>query len=325
MSASTPSTAAEAGAGTEPAVAIGVVVAPDGRILIDQRPPGVIGGGLWEFPGGKVEAGERPEAALARELAEEVGITPTESEPLITLPPREGGPRLHVWRVTAWRGEVAPLEGHPLRWVGAEELPHYPMPAANAPVIASLRLPDTLAISPEPGADREAFLAGLATTAAAHGLVQLRAASLDEAALADLAEAAVARVATVGGRLLLNAEPELARAAGAAGVHLNGRRLARLTARPTDLEWVSASCHTAADLARAAEVGADFAVLGPVMPTASHPDAAPLGWEAFARLVAEARLPVYALGGVGPGEREAAVVAGARGVAGIRAFWRGQT
>lgn len=311
------------GAGNEPAVAIGVIVAADGRVLIDQRPPEVIGGGLWEFPGGKVEAGESPETALSRELAEEVGITPTVAEPLIMLPPVDDGPRLHIWRVTAWDGEVTSREGQPLRWVTAGELPDYPMPAANAAVITSLRLPDELAISPEPGAELETFLEGLAATAAATGLVQLRAPGLDQAAYAVLAEAAVARVAAVGGRLLLNAEPELAREVGAAGVHLNSRRLARMEERPANLEWVGASCHSAADLARAQAVGADFALLSPVAPTASHPGTEPLGWAGFQRLVAGARLPVYALGGVGPGDRAAAVAAGARGVAGIRAFWQG--
>ena len=311
------------GAGNEPAVAIGVIVAADGRVLIDQRPPEVIGGGLWEFPGGKVEAGESPETALSRELFEEVGITPTAAEPLIMLPPVDDGPRLHIWRVTAWDGEITSREGQPLRWVTAGELPDYPMPAANAAVITSLRLPDELAISPEPGAELETFLEGLAATAAATGLVQLRAPGLDQAAYAVLAEAAVARVAAVGGRLLLNAEPELAREVGAAGVHLNSRRLARMEERPANLEWVGASCHSAADLARAEEVGADFALLSPVAPTASHPGAEPLGWAGFQRLVAGARLPVYALGGVGPGDRAAAVAAGARGVAGIRAFWQG--
>ncbi|SFD24715.1 8-oxo-dGTPase [Thiohalospira halophila DSM 15071] len=311
------------GAGNEPAVAIGVIVAADGRVLIDQRPPEVIGGGLWEFPGGKVEAGESPETALSRELAEEVGITPTVAEPLITLPPVDDGPRLHIWRVTAWDGEITSREGQPLRWVTAGELPDYPMPAANAAVITSLRLPDELAISPEPGAGLETFLEGLAATAAATGLVQLRAPGLDQAAYAVLAEAAVARVAAVGGRLLLNAEPELAREVGAAGVHLNSRRLARMEERPANLAWVGASCHSAADLARAEEVGADFALLSPVAPTASHPGTEPLGWAGFGRLVAGARLPVYALGGVGPGDRAAAVAAGARGLAGIRAFWQG--
>ena len=311
------------GAGNEPAVAIGVIVAADGRVLIDQRPPEVIGGGLWEFPGGKVEAGESPETALSRELFEEVGITPTAAEPLIMLPPVDDGPRLHIWRVTAWDGEITSREGQPLRWVTAGELPDYPMPAANAAVITSLRLPDELAISPEPGVELETFLEGLAATAAATGLIQLRAPGLDEAAYAVLAEAAVARVAAVGGRLLLNAEPELAREVGAAGVHLNSRRLARMEERPANLEWVGASCHSAADLARAEEVGADFALLSPVAPTASHPETEPLGWAGFQCLVAGARLPVYALGGVGPGDRAAAVAAGARGVAGIRAFWQG--
>ncbi|MGM0413520.1 MAG: NUDIX domain-containing protein, partial [Pseudomonadota bacterium] len=192
-------------------MAIGVVVAADGRLLIARRPRHVVGGDLWEFPGGKVELGETPEAALARELAEEVGITPTATEPLITLPPTGGGPQLHIWRITAWTGEVAAREGQPLRWVDVEALADHPMPAANAAVLASLRLPGQLAITPEPGPDRDAFLDGVAATAAATGLVQLRAPSLDETAYAELAAAAAERVAPAGGRLLLNADPELAR------------------------------------------------------------------------------------------------------------------
>jgi 8-oxo-dGTP diphosphatase len=84
--------------------------------------------------------------------------------------------------------------------------------------------------------------------------------------------------------------------------------------------WVGASCHDAGELERAAELGVDFATLSPVCATASHPDSAPLGWQRFAQLVAAARLPVYALGGVGPGDLERARASGAQGVAGIRAF-----
>jgi 8-oxo-dGTP diphosphatase len=83
---------------------------------------------------------------------------------------------------------------------------------------------------------------------------------------------------------------------------------------------VGASCHDADELERAALIGADFATLSPVRATASHPGASPLGWERFAELVREARLPVYALGGAGPEDLDRARASGAQGVAGIRAF-----
>jgi 8-oxo-dGTP diphosphatase len=83
---------------------------------------------------------------------------------------------------------------------------------------------------------------------------------------------------------------------------------------------VGASCHDAEELELAARLGADFATLSPVQATASHPGAAALGWDRFAQRVAAARLPVYALGGVGPDDLPRARAAGAQGVAGIRAF-----
>ena len=121
-------------------------------------------------------------------------------------------------------------------------------------------------------------------------------------------------------RLLINADIELARELGT-GVHLRAAQLREMHERPLPCaQWVGASCHDADELERAVELGADFATLSPVCMTSSHPGASPLGWARFAELVREARLPVYALGGVGPGDLDRARAAGARGVAGIRAF-----
>src|SRR6185312_8528944 len=120
--------------------------------------------------------------------------------------------------------------------------------------------------------------------------------------------------------LLVNHDIELARELGV-GVHLRAAQLRELRERPLPRDaWVGVSCHDAAELDLAAGLGADFATLSPVRATASHPHAAPLGWERFAQLVEDARLPVYALGGVGPGDLDHARAAGAQGVAGIRAF-----
>jgi thiamine-phosphate diphosphorylase len=121
---------------------------------------------------------------------------------------------------------------------------------------------------------------------------------------------------------MVNCEPEIAAASGVDGVHLTARRLWQCDARPIAGDrLLGASCHHAEDLSQAARIGAYFAVLGPVARTTSHPDTAPLGWERFRALVADARLPVYALGGLGRNDVGRAQAAGAQGVAAIRALW----
>src|SRR5690606_26143148 len=102
---------------------------------------------------------------------------------------------------------------------------------------------------------------------------------------------------THGAMVLVNGDADLARRIGADGVHLTGIQLAAATARP-DLPWCAASCHSAEDLRVAERLGADFAVLGPVLHTPSHPEQEPLGWEALQAALAGSRLPVYALGGM---------------------------
>jgi 8-oxo-dGTP diphosphatase len=124
-------------------VAAVALVDPDGRVLLAQRPPGKHLAGMWEFPGGKVHQGESPEAALIRELAEELGIqTDTKClapftfashayEDFHLLMP------LYVCRV--WQGIAQPMEGQTLAWVRPAQLTDYEMPPADIPLIAMLR------------------------------------------------------------------------------------------------------------------------------------------------------------------------------------------
>ena len=124
-------------------VAAVVLVDPDGRVLLAQRPEGKAMAGLWEFPGGKVDPGETPEAALIRELAEELGIDVAAS----CLAPFTFASHAYadfhllmpLYVCRKWAGIPTPREGQHLRWVRPAHLADYPMPPADKPLLAMLR------------------------------------------------------------------------------------------------------------------------------------------------------------------------------------------
>jgi 8-oxo-dGTP diphosphatase len=196
------------------------------------------------------------------------------------------------------------------------------MPPPDYPIVTALRLPEFYAITPEPDDDAAGFLDDIdRLLASGIPLIQLRAKRLSADRLRPIAADAAARVRSAGGTLLLNGHVAVARELDLDGVHLPAADLMRLHARPLDAKrWVAASCHDARELAHAAAIGVDFAVLGPVRHTASHPEAAGMGWERFSELCADAPFPVYALGGLRMGDAESAIRAGAQGIAGISAL-----
>ena len=305
-------------------VVAGILRDEQGRVLLARRPPGKHLAGLWEFPGGKCEPGESPEIALRRELAEEIGIEADAIEPLIAVPWHypEKSVVLDVYDVRSWRGEAQGREGQALRWASVAELPALQMPPADKPVVAALRLPRHYPITPEPGADDGRFLRTFgALLDAGETCIQLRCKMVEPPRLHALARSVCKLADGVGAHILINGDAALAAEFGS-GVHLPASVLMGLSLRELPLDrWLAASCHNARELAHAAAIGVDFAVLGPVLPTPSHPQSAALGWNRFAELVAGAPLPVYALGGVGPADLAVAKRAGAQGVAGISAFW----
>ena len=150
--------------------------------------------------------------------------------------------------------------------------------------------------------------------------MQLRESGLDEDAREVLARELAARLHACDGLLVVNGDVALAARVGADGVHLPARQLMTTQLRPA-FEWVGASCHTRAELEHAAALGLDYALLGPVQPTTTHPDQAALGWSDFAALCAGLPLPVFALGGLGSADMDRARDAGAHGVAAIRGVW----
>lgn len=308
-------------------VVAGVIRNQQGEILTTLRHDHLHQGGLWEFPGGKLEQGESRLEGLQRELKEELSIEVDSATPLIQVPHHyeDRSVLLDVWEVSAFSGEPTGVEEQQLRWSSLETLKVEDFPAADRPVLMALHLSERYLITGK-AENREAFLNKL-EQALQQGirLVQFRAPELEPAPYLDLAAAVVEVVHRHGAKVLLNGDPEWVEQVGADGIHLNGHRLKTLQARPVDDEkLISASLHNREEITRAAEIGVDFAVLSAVLPTKTHPDRQPLGWEKFSELVAEAPYPIFALGGVDQRHIEPARQQGGQGVAAIRAFWDGE-
>ena len=296
-------------------VAAAVIERPDGTFLLACRPEGKPYPGYWEFPGGKIEAGEDPRAALDRELEEELGIRVREATPWIqrVYAYTHATVRLHFFRVTAWEGEPQPLEDQAISWQPVEAPDVSPMLPANAPVLAALALPPVMVVSNAAETGFDAWSLRLSAQVVGERLlVQIREKGLEPQRVQFLLSRALTRGTPFGATVVVNSDcgawPQ------ADGVHLTARALMDSSARPAG-RVVGASCHDAHEIAQAAKLGLDYAVVGPVKPTASHPGAAPLGWDAFAALVKECPLPAYAIGGLTRADLAEAKRRGAHGVA----------
>ena len=304
-------------------VAVAVLQRDDGHFLMAQRPEGKAYAGYWEFPGGKVEAGETPYHALVRELHEELGIEVKTAYPwlrrVFTYP--HATVRLNFFRVTSWQGEPHGKEGQKLSWQRLPELTVTPILPANAPILRALQLPHFYAISNASELGVEVFMQRL-QLALNNGLrlLQIREKGWSRPAIKELALRSIEMAHKAGARVLLNEDIELAKEVGANGVQLTGAQLAACKQRP-DVELCAASCHNAEELKLAAELELDFALLSPVLPTRSHPGAPHLGWELFAGLAQNSSIPLYALGGLQPGDMDQAWESGAHGIALLRQAW----
>ena len=308
-------------------VVAGVIRDARGRILLARRTLGRDLAGLWEFPGGKVEPGESPEDALVRELGEELGIEANVGEALLRVPQQYPDKRLLLdVRRVAFRGVPRGLEGQALAWSPLQALARYPMPPADRPVVAALTQPDRCLVTPMPDND-DAWLASLAQ-ALASGVrrVQLRAPGLEVTRWAALAACAVALCRNARADVLLNGDLALAGRLGI-GVHLRSSQLGddqvveALAAVKAAGHTLGASCHDAVDLRRAEAAGCDFAVLGPLRQTATHPGQPGIGWEAFAAMREQVSLPIYPIGGLSSSDIADARAHGGQGVAAIRGLW----
>jgi len=305
-------------------VAAGVIKNPQGQILIALRDASLHQGGLWEFPGGKLEPGETAEQALIRELKEELDINAHAAMPLITVkhsyPDRHV--QLNVFLVESFSGLAKGCQGQPLKWVEPDDLLNFSFPAANQPIITAARLPRCYGILDD--ADPSLLMTNLHKLLdSGIKLIQARLKNLTADAVDAFIRQAYPLCQQQQAVLLVNSAVVDADKLNADGMHLTAAHLMGLTERPINITWLSASCHTLEELRHAQNVEVDFVVLAPVLPTATHPGSATLGWEKFEELVAQINMPVYALGGMVAEDLIAACQAGGQGIAGIRAFIEG--
>lgn len=308
-------------------VVAGVIRNVNGEVLLSRRQPGRHQAGKWEFPGGKVEPGETSVAALQRELREELGITTGALAPRIEVPYRypDLTVLLEVYDVIDYLGEARGMEGQEIAWVTLADLERLEYPAANLPVVTSLRLPDWYAISNVTNLGERIFLQKLEQKLESGlGLIQLREPGMNPESFAELAQHVISMAHTYRARVLLNTDDlRLVETSGADGLHMNSRLLNQLQERPLPGSFlVAASCHDLEELQKAQQLNADFVVLSPVKETASHPQAEAIGWERFSILARHCAIPVYALGGMTTADIEVARKYGGQGIAALGESWR---
>jgi 8-oxo-dGTP diphosphatase len=316
-------------------VAVAVFQQVDGSFLLASRPVGKPYAGYWEFPGGKIEAGESIRDALTRELREELNVVIDTATPWFSFDMHyaHANVRLHTWRVTAWhdadvRG-MSGLEGQTFQWQSLNQLTVSPVLPGCVPIFRALSLPMTYIITNASEVGENAYIEQIRAFWGKNvsnrapdnefqylipHLVQVREKQMPAAALQQFARSLVAECKAHGVTVLINHGLQLAHDTNANGVHLTSTDLGKHSTRP-NINWVGASVHSRQELERAAELGCDFAVLGAVNPTQSHPGQAPLGWEKFAAIIVNTPIPVFAIGGLTHADLSTAMAHGAHGIA----------
>lgn len=311
---------------TEVHVAVAVIINSNNEVLISLRADDVHQGGLWEFPGGKVEKDESVLAALKRELSEELDIHVLEASPFKVIKHNyiDKSVVLDIWMVSHFSGEARGAEGQKIKWLPVEALKVKDFPAANGLIIQALQLPDRYMIT-----GLFSNLANFKSTLTASldkgiSLVQLRAKQTGQAEFILLANEAQDICNLYGARLLLNTDTETFTQTRSNGLHLTSQRLYEYGSRPiADTYLLSASCHTLADIEQAEKLAVDILLVSPVKATTSHPGVEGIGWSKFSQLIENSKKPVYALGGMTFNDIAKAKESGAQGIAAISSLWCG--
>jgi 8-oxo-dGTP diphosphatase len=318
-------------------VAVAIFLKPDGSFLLSSRPEGKPYPGYWEFPGGKIEAGESVRDALVRELIEELNVSITHTTPWFTFMMHytHATVRLHCWRVTAWHGDMRGMEGQNFAWQHAEDLSKSALSVAPTlpgcvPIFKALMLPGIYTITNASEMVAEGYLKHLRASWGKNAsnsppmlgfgyvnqtkMIQVREKQMCRDELKNFAAGVIEIARDNDAKVLINSDIALAQELNADGVHLTAAQLSLLEARPP-LPLVGASVHSRAELERAAGLKCDFAILGAVKATPTHPGQAGMGWEKFAEIATASPIPCYAVGGLRAPDFAMAIEYGAHGIA----------
>lgn len=307
-------------------VAVGVIPNERAEVLIALRPIDAHQGGLWEFPGGKVEPGESLPDALWRELHEELGIAVKECSPLLQINHdySDKSVLLDVWLIEEYTGSPMGREGQAIAWRKPTDLRLADFPVANERIIRALSLPDNLAITPAFEDDEQLRKALSHYVSLDVGLIYFRQKGLSVATYKAWYDEARVLCRESGVRLLYShPEASLSEAdlPDIDALHVDSVQLRNLSSRPIAADRLfSASCHDLEELRLAETMDADFALLSPVRATGKYPESQLLGWEGFEELARQVNLPVFALGGVEPADLATCRLYKGFGIAGISAF-----
>lgn len=309
-------------------VAVAVIKNPHGQLFISKRPDKSHQGGLWEFPGGKVENDETVLEALKRELVEEIGIILIHTSPLIRIHHdyADKSVLLDVWCVDDFEGEAFGKEGQKTCWIKQDELSLYEFPTANLPIIKALKLPDKYMITGEFRNKNELLTKIQSGLNKGIKLIQFRANNLSDDVYFEYAEKIYNICSKENAKLLLNQSIEKYNKYQAYkfsyGIHLNSKEIKTFSSKTKgNILFTATSIHNDEELLLAEQKNVDFVVLSPVNKTLSHPDSRPLGWEKFKQLTEKSNIPVYALGGMIEDDLKTAINSGAQGIAAIGNFW----
>ncbi len=307
-------------------VAVGIVINNNSEVLVTFRAADSHQGGLWEFPGGKVEPGEMVQDALKREFEEEVGITVHEAVAFIKIEHHysDKSVLLDVWKISQFSGNPVGKEGQALAWRPIAGLQVDDFPRANERIIRSLALPDRIAITPE-AKDFE-MLTEIINKLFDQGLdiIHFRQKTQTPQSYQKWFSWADKECKSRQIKLMFSSQLHDYKAsflAGISGFHATSSQLLGLKSRPVSKQQLfSASCHDLEQLKLAESLDADFVYLSPVMPTAKYQADQLLGWRGFQHLVDQVDVPVYALGGLDLADMDICKLHRGVGIAGISTF-----
>jgi 8-oxo-dGTP diphosphatase len=299
-------------------VAVGVVKNDLNQVLISLRRSDADQGGLWEFPGGKVDPGEDVRSALCREFKEELGINPTRFFPLKKIVHQYSDKKvlLDVWTITSFDGEPQGLEGQEIKWQLAETFKYDEFPKANRQIIDVLRLPLYLTITPQAVNFEALEKLILNWIEAKYQLAYFRQNQLSDDLYRQWFVCANQLCLNSGLVLLADLEQYPCEdGSGVRGVHAKASTLMKLVERPVAEDAVfSASCHNQEELRHAQNVGVDFVLLAPAV---KYGDSMSTVWASFESLVETVSIPTYGLTGLSKADLSQALLSGAVGTAGI--------